>query len=147
MVKSSTSKARRLALADQLHSAAIHLLRDARAEDPKSGLTPARLSLLSVLVYAGPLRIGELAEAEQVQPPTVSRLVDALERDGLATRAPHSEDRRATSVSATKTGRELLERARKRRLDRVVARLGSLDTRELNVLEQAAAVLAASIRK
>ena len=75
-------------VADRLHSAAIHLLRRLRVEDEALGISAPRLSLLSVLVFAGPKRIGELARVEQVEPPTISRLVDGLVRDGLAVREP-----------------------------------------------------------
>ena len=63
------------AVADRLHSAAIHLLRRLRVEDEALGISAPRLSVLSVLVFAGPMRIGELAHAEQVEPPTMTRLV------------------------------------------------------------------------
>ena len=73
-------------VADRLHSAAIHLLRRVRVRDAESGLTPSRLSALSVIVFAGPIRVGDLATAEQVRPPTISRLVKELETDGLVRR-------------------------------------------------------------
>jgi hypothetical protein len=65
------------AIADRLHSAAIHLLRRLRREDATSGLSAPRLSALSVIVFGGPLTLGELANAEQVRPPTMTRLVSA----------------------------------------------------------------------
>src|SRR5215472_14325726 len=74
-------------LADRLHSAAIHLLRRLRREDDASGLPAPQLSALSVIVFAGPVTLGELAAAEQVRPPTITRLVDKLEAAGLAERA------------------------------------------------------------
>ena len=79
-------------MADRLHSAAIHLLRRLRVEDEALGISAPRLSALSVLVFAGPRRVGELAEAEQVEPPTMTRLVDGMERDGYVARAPDPED-------------------------------------------------------
>ena len=72
--------------ADNLHSAAIHLLRRLRREDAKSGLSAPRLSALSVVVFAGPITLGDLAAAEQVRPPTMTRLVTALEDEGLIVR-------------------------------------------------------------
>ncbi len=66
------------ALAQRLHGAAIHLLRRLRTEDVAAGLTAPRLSALSVLVFGGPRSIGELAAAEQVRPPTISRLVQEI---------------------------------------------------------------------
>jgi DNA-binding MarR family transcriptional regulator len=74
-----------LETADRFHSAAIHALRHVRREDPATGLSAARLSALSVLVFGGPTTLGELAAAEQVKPPTMTRIVRALEEDGLVT--------------------------------------------------------------
>src|SRR5271170_6671053 len=72
-----------LAAADRLHSAAIHLLRRVRLKDVASGVGPAQLSALSVLVFAGPKTLGQLAAAEQVKPPTMSRIVAGLKRRRL----------------------------------------------------------------
>src|SRR5215475_2178440 len=69
-----------LAIGDRLHSAAIHLLRRLRVRDLESGVGPAQLSALSVLVFGGPRSLGELANAEQVRAPTMSRIVNGLER-------------------------------------------------------------------
>src|SRR5229473_2111765 len=77
--------------ADRLHSAAIHLLRRLRRQDDASGLTAPRLSALSVIVFSGPLTLGALATAEQVRPPTMTRLVAALEEAGLVVREPGAE--------------------------------------------------------
>jgi len=76
-------RAETIAAADRLHSAAIHLLRRVRKQDEASGIGPAQLSALSVLVFAGPKTLGELAAAEQVKPPTMSRIVTGLERSRL----------------------------------------------------------------
>src|SRR2546425_11795543 len=73
--------------ADRLHSAAIHLLRRLRVRDRESGVGPAQLSALSVLVFGGPRSLGELADAEQVRPPTMSRIVAGVERGALGERA------------------------------------------------------------
>src|SRR5260370_28081290 len=71
-------------VADLLHSAAIHLLRTVRARDQRMGIGPAQLSALSVLVFGGPRSLKELADAEQVRPPTMSRIVTRLVPVGLA---------------------------------------------------------------
>src|SRR5260370_5591003 len=76
---------RAAAVADQLHSAAIRLLRRVRLEDDGMGLTAPLASALSVIVFGGPLPLGALARAEQVRPPTISRVVAQLERRGLGT--------------------------------------------------------------
>ena len=88
-------------VAGRLHSTAIRLLRTLRREDDGSGLSAPRLSALSVVVFAGPLSLAELAAAEQVQPPTMSRIVDALVERGLVTREAKPGDRRSVEISAT----------------------------------------------
>ena len=88
-----SSEKRRLAVADALHSAAIHLLRRVREEDEEAGVGPARLSALSVLVFAGPQRLTDLARAEQVRPPTMTKVVTGLEGAGLARRDRRSRRR------------------------------------------------------
>jgi DNA-binding MarR family transcriptional regulator len=117
-------------VADRLHSAAIHLLRRLRVEDEALGISAPRLSCLSVLVFGGPKRIGELARIEQVEPPTMTRLVDGLVRDGLALREPDPDDARAVRVRATPTGARTLRRGRAQRvetLERVLATLSPAD--------------------
>src|SRR5918992_5663788 len=99
--------------ADRLHSAAIHLLRLLREEDVASGVSAARLSALSVVVFAGPVTLGRLAAAEQVRPPTITGVVSGLERDGLVRRRPDRRDRRVQWVDATAKGRRVLSRARR----------------------------------
>ncbi|MGH9224244.1 MAG: MarR family winged helix-turn-helix transcriptional regulator [Acidimicrobiales bacterium] len=127
--------------ADRLHSAAIHLLRLVRREDTASGLSPARLSALSVLVFGGPRTVGELAAAEQVRSPTMSRLVAEMERDRLVERTASSDDRRSVVVSATAAGRQVLFAGRRRRVATLAARLETLDDGEVAVLDQAAAIV------
>jgi len=127
--------------ADRLHSAAIHLLRRLRREDAKSGLSAPRLSALSVLVFGGPLTLGELANAEQVRPPTMTRLVTALEADGLVTREPDASDGRLTRIRATPNGRTLLLRGRARRVAALTAEVRALAPDEREVLDAAVTVL------
>jgi DNA-binding MarR family transcriptional regulator len=103
-------------LAQQLHSVAIHLLRRLRRSDDQMGLSGPRASALSVLVFGGPASLAQLAKAEQVKPPTMARLVDALEAAGLARRAADKSDLRAVRIRATAKGRRLLLEGRARRL-------------------------------
>jgi DNA-binding MarR family transcriptional regulator len=128
-------------VADRLHSAAIHLLRRVRVRDEELGLSGPRLSALSVVVFAGPLTVGELAAAEQVRPPTMTRLVDALQRDGLVTRGPNPRDARSVLVRATATGKLVLSRGRSRRIEELAARLGRLTAEERTVLARAAELI------
>ena len=133
--------------ADCFHSAAIHVLRYAAREDPASGLSAARLSALSVLVFGGPKTLGELAAAEQVRPPTMTRIVHGLEEDGLVVRASDPADRRITHVRATAKGKRVLQGARKRRIEKLAERLSSLDAKELAVVERAATLVDAALRR
>jgi DNA-binding MarR family transcriptional regulator len=128
-------------VADRLHSAAIHLLRRLRVEDEALGISAPRLSLLSVLVFAGPKRIGELARIEQVEPPTMTKLVDGLVRDGLAMREPDPDDARAVRVRATPTGARTLRRGRARRVETLRTRLATLSPAELAALGEGVEVL------
>ena len=128
-------------LADRLHSAAIHLLRGLRRVDDATGLTAPRLSALSVLVFAGPRTLGELAAAEQVRPPTMTRLVQALERDGLVARAADPADGRVVRLRATAAGRRILESGRRRRIEALERRLALLPEADLELLGRAAALL------
>lgn len=128
-------------LAERLHSAAIHLLRRLRREDEAMGLGPARASALSVLVFAGPLSLGELARAEQVRPPTMSRIVKALEGAGLVRRERDAADARAIRLAATAKGRKLLLAGRRRRVRALVQLLGTLSSREQLILRQSVELL------
>src|SRR6266852_803487 len=103
-------------IADRLHSAAIHLLRRLRVRDRESGVGPAQLSALSVLVFGGPRSLGALADAEQVRPPTMSRIVAGLERAGLVRRHA-TEDGRRVRLEASAKGAKILQEGRKRRVE------------------------------
>lgn len=134
------------ALATRLHSVAIHLLRRVRAEDRATGLSPARLSALSVLVYGGACSLGELAAAEQVKPPSTSRIVAALEAEGLVARRADSSDGRAIIISATDEGRRVLEEARTRRVARLTLLLRGLEAEKLGLIEEATGLLEEALR-
>jgi DNA-binding MarR family transcriptional regulator len=128
-------------VADRLHSAAIHLLRRLRVEDEALGISAPRLSALSGLVFAGPKRIGELARIEQVEPPTMTKLVDGLVRDGLAIREADPDDARAVRVRATPTGARTLRRGRAKRLETLRGTLEALSPDDLAALGEGVAVL------
>src|SRR5206468_13103708 len=99
-------------VADRLHSTAIHLLRRVRKQDIATGEGPARLSALSVLVFGGPKTLGELAAAEQVKPPTMSRIVAGLARSRLIEIASDPTDARRMQIRATVKGRTILHQGR-----------------------------------
>ena len=132
--------------ADRIHSAAIHLLRRVSREDAAAGTSAARLSALSVLVFGGPKTITELAEAERVRVPTISRLIGAMEQEGLVRRVAHETDARAVRLHATASGRRILERARERRLALLEELLGTADAREVAVVREAADVVERALR-
>jgi DNA-binding MarR family transcriptional regulator len=127
-------------IANRLHSAAIHLLRRLRVRDLASGIGPAQLSALSVLVFGGPRSLGELAEAEQVRPPTMSRIVEGLERAGLARRRT-TEDKRRIRLEATAKGTKILHEGRKRRVESLALALESLTEPEIKRLSELAELL------
>lgn len=128
-------------LAVALHSAAIHLLRRVRRRDAESGLSPARLSALSVLVFGGPMRISQLARAEGVRTPTMTPIVAALESDGLVTREVDGQDARASILRPTALGRRLMAEGRARRIADLSAELRALSKEERDVLKRAAGLM------
>ena len=133
-------------VADRLHSASIHLLRRVRRRDDESGVTAPHLSALSVLVFGGARTLGELAEAEQVRPPSITRIVRNLEADGLVEREPDPADRRIVRVRATDKGRTILEEGRRRRISDLAGRLRTVDAGELDTLERAAELIERVVR-
>jgi DNA-binding MarR family transcriptional regulator len=128
-------------VAARLHSGAIRLLRSLRREDDGSGLSAPRLSALSVVVFAGPMSLAGLAAAEQVKPPTMSRIVDALVERGLVTRIAKPGDRRSVEIAATPEGIQLLEAGRERRVQALVARLRALADSERRALARGVEIL------
>jgi DNA-binding MarR family transcriptional regulator len=128
-------------IARDLNSGAIHLLRRMRETDRQSGLTPARLSALSVLVFGGPTPLGRLARVEGVSSPTMTRIVDGLAALGLAERRGHPDSSRIILVTATASGREQMESAAERRVDTIVGALVQLSGAEQEAVRAAAPVV------
>jgi DNA-binding MarR family transcriptional regulator len=125
-----------------MHSAAIHLLRRVReVDDEAMGLTAARAAALSVLVFGGPRSLTELAAAERVTPATMSKLVTAMEAEGLARRYPDVNDARSIRIEATAKARRILERGRSRRLDLLTGLLAEARGAEIDAVRTAAEVL------
>ncbi len=128
-------------LAPRLHSAVLHLLRRLAREDRASGESPARLSALSVLVFGGPRPIGRLARDEGVSPPTMTRLVAALEADGLVVRTADPDDRRTQRIAATERGRAILVAGRARRVAALDALLVGVPRTDRAALAAAVAII------
>src|ERR1700758_1842514 len=129
---------RSLEAADRFHSAAIHALRHVRREDPETGLSAARLSALSVLVFGGPRTLGELAAAEHVRPATMTRIVQALEGEGLVRREADPDDGRVTRLHATPKGERAWWRGRERRVATLATMLTGLSDQQIARIHEAA---------
>lgn len=127
--------------ADRLHTAAVRLLRRLRVDDDAGGLTAPRMSALSVLVFVGPQTMGALATREQVRPPTMTRLVQEMTRDGLVRVVPDRDDARVRHVHATAKGKRLLIAGRDRRVQRLATALAALPAAQQQLLDEAAALL------
>jgi DNA-binding MarR family transcriptional regulator len=130
-----------LELADGLHSTAIHLLRQVRTEDRASGIGPAQLSALSVLVFGGTMSLKQLAEIEQVRPPTMVRIVQGLVAEELATSHADRDDARKVRIAATAKGRALMQKARKRRVAALARMLDEKSVAERAEIAKAVAIL------
>jgi len=141
MTRNAADKSNALATADRLHSAAIHLLRRVRKQDVLTGVGPARLSALSVLVFGGPKTLGELAAAEQVKPPTMSRVVAGLVRSRLVVVKRDPKDARRMQIRATAKGIRLLQKGRQNRIEYLAANLERLAGEELSELAKAVEIL------
>lgn len=126
--------------ADRLHSAAIHLLRRVRRTDALTGLPAAQLSALSVLM-GGPRTLGEMAAAEQVRPPTMSKLVTEMEAAGLVQRSSDRQDARVVRVGMTARGRRLLAKGRDMRIADVERRLRAQPPKDVELVTNALAVI------
>jgi DNA-binding MarR family transcriptional regulator len=142
MVKAATPRQ----VADRLHSAAIHLLRRVRSTDVQTGVTPAQLSALSVLM-SGPKTLGQLAAAEQVRPPTITRLAQELERLGLVRRESDAGDARVARLRSSAKGSAILRRGRELRIGELERRLRTLSAAELRALDDAAVIIERVVRE
>jgi DNA-binding MarR family transcriptional regulator len=127
-------------LASQLRFAVMRLSRRLRQHAPED-ITPSQLSALSVIVRAERLTLSQLADAERVQPPTITRVVDLLEQKGLATRVPSEQDRRVAFVEPTAAGRTLVDTIRRSRDAYLAGRLRTFSAEERALLERAAGLL------
>jgi len=105
------------------------------------GIGPAQSSALSVVVFGGPLTLNKLADAEQVKPPTMSRVVEALVKEGLVRREINRDDRRSVTISPTDKGTKLLHEGRNRREKRLIKLLSKLDADEVRCLGRASRIL------
>jgi DNA-binding MarR family transcriptional regulator len=112
-------------LAGRLRLASARLHRRLRQE-ADTGLSPSQQSALATIDLQGPMTLGDLAAAEQVTPPTITKVIARLEEDGLVDRTVDASDRRITRVSTTHEGRRRLEHSRARRNAFLTVRLEEL---------------------
>jgi DNA-binding MarR family transcriptional regulator len=123
-------------MAAQFHSVSMRMLRVLRREDEEAGMSASRLSALSVIVFAGPISLADLAAAEHVRPPTMSRIVENLVQDALVTRDTDPADRRMVRIAATDAGRAMLDDGRARRVHAISGRLEKLADSERRALSR-----------
>ena len=130
-----------LEVAVALHRAAIRLLRAVRVADAETGVSASKLSALSVLTFGGAMSLSALARAEQVTPPTMSKLVADLEAAGLVAKRADRDDKRGLRIEVTAKGRDLMEEGRRRRLALLQKRLAKLTRNDRALLDQAAEIM------
>lgn len=127
-------------VAGSLRLSITRLARILRHQDAE-GLTPSTISALATLNREGPMTLGDLAAHEHVAAPTVTRIVEKLQRDGLVTRRPSERDGRVVYVEVTAEARRMIENVRSRRTAWLTSRLSDLSPKELEVLRRAAPIL------
>ena len=127
-------------VASRLRFAVMRLSRRLRQHAPV-GITPSQLSALATIVVSGRVTLSGLAEAERVQPPSITRVVDVLVSEGFATRTQSEEDRRVAWVAPTDEGRALVEGVRRQRDAYLAQRLRTLSVDDRAVLARAAVLL------
>jgi DNA-binding MarR family transcriptional regulator len=132
-------------LASALRISVSRLARRLRAERLAKGLEPGlsdtQLAALGALERHGAMTPGELADHEKVQPPSMTRVIAALEERGLVTRGPHATDRRQVELTATEPGRTVVQQSRKLREAWLAKRLRELTPQERATLRAAAPIL------
>jgi len=127
-------------LAARLRLAVTRLSRRLRHQG-ETGISASQLSALATVDRCGPMTLGDLAAAEQVQPPSMTRIVARLEEAGLVARQVCQEDRRVARVRVTGTGRELLQRSRTRKNAYLARRLRTLDDADRTVMAEVVGLL------
>lgn len=129
------------ALASELRTSVMRLARRLRRMRADSSLSLGQLAALGTLDRHGAMTPGELAAHERVQPPSMTRIVKALEETGYVTRTPHATDGRQVVVTLTAEGVRLLKEDRKQREAWLAQRLRDLDPADRELLHRAAEVL------
>ena len=110
-------------------------------QQASAGITPSQLAVLSALNRLGPSTPGELATAEAVQPPSITRIVNALEDNQLVERMVVSDDRRSVKLRLTPKARRLLQSIRDRRTAWLAERFAELTPEQVDDLQRGIAAL------
>lgn len=127
--------------APDLRIAIMRLARRLRTERVSDALTPSQLAVLATLMREGSLSPGELAAAERVQPPSMTRILNSLQTAGMVTRAPHPTDGRQVLYETTAAGRTLVTQDRQRRDHWLSQRLSGLTPEQRQTLDRAVPIL------
>lgn len=128
------------ALAARLRVTLLRTSRNLRSEQV-GDLTEGQHSVVGQLVVNGSMSLGELAEREHVRPPSMTRIINALEKSGYVERTASPNDRRRVKVQATAKAHEHVKETRRRRDQWLAKRLGQLTVEERATLSQAEAIL------
>lgn len=133
-------------VAERLHAAAIRLIRHVRVVDSTAGISPPKLSVLSILAFVGVRSLKQLAEAEQVSAPTMSKLVADLQAAGLVKKESDPADKRGLLIAITAKGKVLMEESRRRRLALLERGFDGFTPAQLNTLSAAAELMLRATR-
>ena len=128
-------------IAALLHERFSRLSRQLRHMELPAGMTPERLSTLSVIDKNGPISVTALADREMVRPATMSRMVSALVDEGLVKRREDKADGRGVLVVVTAKGRRIFRRAHQQRLEQLAVALNGLSADQLASMKSLASVL------
>jgi DNA-binding MarR family transcriptional regulator len=126
-------------LATRFRFALFPLVRQLRQHNVD--LTPSQASALASIARRGPLTVGELAKAERVSSPMITKIAKGLEEEGLVTRTADATDKRVTQLAITRDGERRLERSRSRKNAWLAQQLKNLSTDELEAIESVIPVL------
>lgn len=127
--------------APDLRIAVMRLARRLRNERASDAMTPSQMAVLATLMREGPMTPGDLAVVERVQPPSMTRILQSLQHQGLVIRTAHPSDGRQVLYAVTDTARSMVERDRARRDQWLLHRLEELSAEDLLIVEQAIPVL------
>jgi DNA-binding MarR family transcriptional regulator len=125
---------------DRFRLALLRVVRNIRSHTIES-VTPSQVAVLSTLIRHGPSTVGQIATYEKVKPPSASRIITALEEQGLVHRTPDPEDRRSATISLTKAGERYVEQVKQAEATWLGERIATLAGDDIDVIRAAIPVL------